>query len=115
MKRYGFTIVELMVIIAVLGILAGISIVSYTSWRSSAIKTALASDLSSAAGAMKQELNFKNAYPATIPASYKGETTITIKWTASSKFCLEAERDNIKMRWLSTESKAVLGACSPTP
>ena len=108
MKKNGFTIVELMIVIVVIAILAGIAIFGYASWRSSTIETALSSDLSSAASAMKQELNFNNTYPTTIPKS-------SVKWASSSKFCIEAEKSNIKMRWLSTEGKAERASCPTTP
>ena len=74
MKKNGFTIVELMIVIVVIAILAGIAIFGYASWRSSTIETALSSDLSSAASAMKQELNFNNTYSTIIPKSYRGST-----------------------------------------
>lgn len=115
MKKNGFTIVELMIVIVVIAILAGIAIFGYASWRSSTIETALSSDLSSAASAMKQELNFNNTYPTTIPKSYRGSTGISVKWVSSSKFCIEAEKSNIKMRWLSTEGKAERASCPTTP
>ena len=115
MKKNGFTIVELMIVIVVIAILAGIAIFGYASWRSSTIETALSSDLSSAASAMKQELNFNNTYPTTIPKSYRGSTDISVKWANSSKFCMEAEKNDIKMRWLSTEGKAERASCPTTP
>ena len=70
MKKNGFTVVELMIVIVVIAILTGIAIFGYASWRSDTIETALSSDLSSAASAMKQELNLNNTYPTTIPKSY---------------------------------------------
>lgn len=115
MKKNGFTIVELMIVIVVIAILAGIAIFGYASWRSSTIETALSSDLSSAASAMKQELNFNNTYPTTIPKSYRGSTGISVKWASSLKFCIEAEKSNIKMRWLSTEGKAERASCPTAP
>lgn len=45
----GFTIVELIVVIAVIGILAAVVIVGYGSWKSNTIKSAMQSDLKQAA------------------------------------------------------------------
>lgn len=115
MKKNGFTAVELIIAVAVIAILAGIAIVGYSSWRANTTKTALSSDLSSAASAMKQELNFNNAYPTTVPKSYRGNAGVTVKWADASKFCIEAEKSSITMRWLSTEGKAEEGSCPATP
>lgn len=115
MKKNGFTATELIIAVAVIAILAGIAVVGYSSWRSRTVETALSSDLSSAASAMKQELNFNNTYPTTIPKSYRGNTDVSVKWANSSKFCMEAEKSNIKMRWLSTEDKAERASCPTTP
>ncbi|RWZ78826.1 MAG: pilus assembly protein [Candidatus Microsaccharimonas sossegonensis] len=49
----GFTIVELLVIIAVIGILAGVSILGYGAWKKQTIVSQLKSDLNGAAQAME--------------------------------------------------------------
>lgn len=62
----GFTIVELIVVIAVMGILAGITVVGYNGWRERASRDAVLSDIAQASNAMKSQLNFTNSYPATL-------------------------------------------------
>ncbi len=115
MKNDGFTIIELVTIIAVLAVLAGIAIVGYGTWRSSTIKNGLSADLSAAASAMEQELNFTNTYPITIPKSYKGNTTIVVKSSSMTtnppSFCLEAEKDGIRMHWKTGYSHAQDNGC----
>ena len=61
--RAGFTIVELVVVIAVIGILATITIVSYGAWRKSTLAAQVKSDLNGAASAMESARTFSNAYP----------------------------------------------------
>ncbi len=68
-KTSAFTLVELIVAIAVIGILAGIVIVSYNGWRKSTITTQVKSDLNGAASAMESARTFNNAYLASITSS----------------------------------------------
>lgn len=59
----GFTIVELIIIIAIIGILAAIGIVSYSNWRRSIAHNAVQSDLQHARTGLDSYKNFKNSYP----------------------------------------------------
>ncbi len=63
-NRHGFTIVELMVIIIVVGILVGITVVSYGAWRQQINRDATTSDLKGVAGALENSRNFsETGYP----------------------------------------------------
>ena len=59
----GFTIVELMVIISVLAVLAGIGWVGYGTWQRNAANSTVKSDVRHAASGLKTYQNFKNDYP----------------------------------------------------
>ena len=90
MKR-GFTIVELVVVIAVIGILASITTFAYRGWRQDNANTAVTTDLQAAAHAMDQYRNFNDVYPTTaqLKSTYKGKATVTVKALDSGKnFCL---------------------------
>lgn len=63
LKARGFTIVEIVVIIATLAILATIVIVSYGAWQTRTSTQAVKSDLQLATTALKSNLNFKDYYP----------------------------------------------------
>ncbi len=65
----GFTIVELLVVIVVIGILAGVAIVAYNGVRSSAINAALISDAESAAKLLANDNTTNGLYPASGPAA----------------------------------------------
>ena len=75
----GFTIVELIVVITVIGILATIGIVSYNGWQDSVTATQLKSDLQGAAAAMENYRNFHSGYPATVEESgFKFSAGVTV-------------------------------------
>jgi prepilin-type N-terminal cleavage/methylation domain-containing protein len=67
--KRGFTIVELLVVIAVIAILAAISIVSYGAWKKQAATAQVKSDLNAVAAAMESARTFNNAYPTTLPGT----------------------------------------------
>ncbi|MBC7512079.1 prepilin-type N-terminal cleavage/methylation domain-containing protein [Candidatus Saccharibacteria bacterium] len=65
-QQTGFTIVELLIVIVVIGILAAISIVAYSSVRNSAQDSAVKSDLVSFAKIMGIQKAENGQYPATL-------------------------------------------------
>lgn len=62
-KEYGFTIVELLIVIVVIGVLAAIVIVSYNGITSSAHDSAVMSDLSNMAKKLEVEKATTGRYP----------------------------------------------------
>lgn len=63
-RKNGFTIVELIVVIAIIAVLTGIAILSYGAWRKSALEAQVKSDLNAAAGEMESVRNFGEGYPS---------------------------------------------------
>lgn len=62
-KLRGFTIVELLIVIVVIGVLAAISIVAYTGIQNRAHDSAVQSDLAAAAKALELYKTDKGTYP----------------------------------------------------
>jgi len=96
MKKYSprsaFTIVELIVVITVIAILAGITLVSYGAWRTSVSTSSVKSDLAQAASTMESARSFDTGYPLTIPSSFTASNglTITLSNTSTTKaFCID--------------------------
>ncbi len=91
-SSYGFTIVEIIIVITVISIISAVGIIGFGSWRESIAKAEVKSDLSNAAAAMKNELNYNNAYPLSLPTTYKSSKNVTVTYRSgdTSSFCIEA-------------------------
>ncbi|MDK2899323.1 MAG: hypothetical protein PWQ10_510, partial [Patescibacteria group bacterium] len=117
----GYTIVELAVIISVIGILAAITIVSYSGWRKYSIETQLKSDLSGVASAMKNALTFNNAYPAEVPSTFEPSDGVTLTGGGSAdgkSYCVSAVSSSdvaivYHIDSYSTGDSAQVGGCTP--
>jgi prepilin-type N-terminal cleavage/methylation domain-containing protein len=84
----GFTIVELLIVIVVIGILAAITIVAYNGVQNKATAAALQSDLSTAATTLKLYHADYGVYPTSI------DSTTYCPTPADTKYCLKASSDN---------------------
>ncbi len=87
-KKSGFTIVELLIVIVVIGILAVIAIVSYSGIKQRAIISSLQSDLSSSATALK----LYNVEHGTYPQSIDGSGCPI--GPSDTKYCLRPSSNN---------------------
>jgi general secretion pathway protein G len=87
--KSGFTIVELLVVIVVIGILAAITIVSYTGISSRANIAVMQSDLSNSADQLKIYQTYNGSYPTTLDSNYCPLTPI-----ANTTLCLKASPNN---------------------
>ena len=87
----GFTIVELLVVIVVIGILAAITVVSYTGITSKANIAVLQSDLSNASQMLKVYQATYGSYPTALNGNYcpslpTPDTTLCLKASGSNTF-----------------------------
>ena len=96
----GFTLLELIVVVAVLGILAAIAIQQFSLFRSRAVDAAMRSDLKNGALAMESYYGEFLDYPTTLSAmqvvGYRktNGVTMTINVTSPSTFTLNAAMPN---------------------
>ncbi len=89
----GFTIVEIIVVIVVIGILATVTAVSYSGWNKRIIETQIKSDLKGAASAMESYRNFNNNYPDSIPSSFEPSQDVVLSGGGlgdGAEYCIDA-------------------------
>jgi len=96
----GFTLLELIVVVAVLGILAAIAIQQFSIYRARAVDTAMRSDLKNAALAMESYYGEFLEYPTTLNAIQlvgfrkTSGVTLTINVPTPSSFTITAAMPN---------------------
>jgi type IV pilus assembly protein PilA len=96
----GFTLLELIVVVAVLGILAAIAIQQFSLLRARSVDAAMRSDLKNGALAMESYYGEFLDYPTTVSAmqmvGYRktNGVTLTINVTSPSTFTLTAAMPN---------------------
>ena len=108
-KRGGFTIVELLIVIVVIGILAAISIVAYNGIQNRANDTAVQSDLRNFHNIVAQHRAINGSYPTTLTAN------MGIKFTRSAhgmdyqsrtaRYCVNATTDQYIIYAISKSGK----------
>jgi len=119
----GFTLVELIVVISIVGILAGIVAVGYSGWQKSSVTSQLKSDLNGVASAMENARTFNNAYPIhAIPSTFKPSSNVALVAIDNSSnsgktYCIDATstRDATIKYYVDSSSGnlgAQLGTCA---
>lgn len=123
-KGAGFTIVELLVVIVIIGILVTITIVSYTGIQSRAIVASLQSDMANNSQQLKIFQVDNSAYPSDVtdcPSPATGNACLkssantiyrySVKNNANPQtFCLVAV-NNLKFYMVTENSSPVSGSC----
>lgn len=112
---HGFTIVELLIVIVVIGILAAITLVSYTGINNNARTSALLSNLSQMAKEIEvNKLQNAGSYPSSLAAAnINTPENGTYHYQRDGKtFCLSAMENGISYKVTNKSLTPVTGACS---
>jgi len=116
----AFTIVELLVVIVVIGILAAITVISYTGISQKAITTSLKSDLSNASKQLELDKAVNGSYPISASAADSGRglrysPNTSLQYTVNSNgFCigsLSSVNSSIAYHITSTFNQIATGGC----
>lgn len=90
----GFTIIELLVVIVIIGILATISIVSFNGIQQRAAATVLMSDLKNASAQLEIDKFSNNEQYPLISTALKASPGTTYQYTSNgTSYCLSATSD----------------------
>lgn len=105
MKKHGFSLVEMVVVIVVIAMLAAMTVFFVSNWRSEAAETEVKSDLSNAAAALENYKNFNSSYPANQAAfaslyNNSDSVTLTYQRRANGTYCVNAtNKVRTAVRW----------------
>lgn len=83
-KQPGFTIVELLIVIVVIGILASIVIIAFNGIQGRALETTAKSSLTSASKQMESSKILDGVYPNTLPSAMRSSSSLTYSLVAST-------------------------------
>ena len=92
LRLSGFTSVELVIVIAVIGILVVVTVFGFGAWRRDVAEREVQSDLNGVKAAMENARNFSNGYPSSIPSTFTPSDTVTLRYASGTpaSYCIDA-------------------------
>lgn len=116
-KIKGFTLIEIIVVVFIIGLLSGIIMVGYNNYRSNAAVAQIKSDLSGASTVMENARNFNNSYPSSVPSTFDPSSGVTLSGGGSTDgktYCIDEyinSSPSIRYYITNTSTNPQLGGC----
>lgn len=95
-QKNGFTIIEIIVVVAVVGILATIVGIGYSGWKRSTVESQVKSDLTHVASAMEDYRTFHNEYPTSVPDTFNKSDGTNLSggsYDSGVTYCIDGTSD----------------------
>ncbi len=110
----GFTIVELLIVIVVIGILTAITTVAFNGVQRDAAEGVVQADLRSLATELEAEWLTTGAYPDDVIGIVRSEGTTFEYTTTGTDFCLTASSDGVQTPYFYDSASQIIepGTCA---
>ena len=113
-KSHGFTLVELLITITIIGTLASIGVVSYGNYQKSMKESQLKSDLNGIATAMENARTFGDKYPTVLPDTFTPSQNVILSPvstnTSKTTYCIDATNSDYNLHYYIDSSSGTRGA-----